>query len=69
MKNNILIPHEESIEGTHLWPKSKNKYVRACLRCGLVPIGNRITDICVSAGCGYRNNSQYKAWVDKGCKF
>jgi hypothetical protein len=40
-----------------------------CVHCGLVPLRNRISGICVNAGCNYEEDKDYKLWVKRGCKF
>lgn len=55
--------------GGHDWHKCKNHSICWCDKCGLVWMGNRITQICIAAGCSYKNDPQYKRWVANGRKF
>jgi Zn ribbon nucleic-acid-binding protein len=60
---------EEELNGPHQWPNTNNKFVKGCVKCGHVPLTNRISELVTKIGCGYHKHPAYKAWVDKGCKF
>ncbi len=62
--------NDEDLSGLHhKFPVKKGKWIPSCDHCGHVPLNNAISNLINKIGCGYKKHPQYKAWVDKGCKF
>ncbi len=50
-------------------PICKKSPHMCCEGCGLVPLNNQITAICIDAGCNYEESLKYKRWKNNGYKF
>lgn len=64
-----IIQNEEELSGPHKWISPKTTSVTFCSECGLVWLKNRITQICIKAGCGHTRCKEYLAWKANGRTF
>ncbi len=51
----------------HSFQSPSGLKIRYCVGCGLIPLKNWITQMCVRLGCGYKESAQFVAW-EKGGK-
>lgn len=52
----------------HVFITPKRTRVTFCERCGLVPLANAISTLCIRLGCDYSDAPAYRAWVASGRK-
>ena len=49
-------------QGHRWYSHSSVRWLRYCLRCGLVPLRNEISELCARLGCSYTEHSTFQAW-------
>ena len=62
--------HEDDApKGPHHWHTPKRTSLTYCIKCGLIWLSNRITMVCIKAGCEYPKDPSYRRWVSNGRKW
>lgn len=73
-KNNLVLTNvplndEDNLKGPHDWISAKGTNATYCDKCGLVWLKNRISQVCIKAGCAHYKHPEYLAWRKNGYKF
>ena len=66
---NIPQEDEVNLNGPHQWLHNKYPSFDYCNKCGLIWLRNKITQICIHAGCRYDKHPIYILWKKRGYKF